>query len=144
MYQRILIPTDSSEPSEKAVREGCQLAKRLGATVSLLYVNEPIAFMPFVGTQTVPYYEDWSREAKAAGEKALERAAQIAREEGVEAQTRLEEGRPVQQILEAAKGHDLIVMGSHGRGGLDRLLLGSVTSGVLHRSPVPVLVIRAG
>jgi len=142
MYQHILIPTDSSEPSEKAVRQGCQLARHLGASVSILYVNEPIALAPLVGSETIPHYEEWVREARAAGEKALERAAQIAREEGVEAQTQLVEGRPVQKILEAAKGHDLIVMGSHGRGGLDRLLLGSVTTGVLHRSPVPVLVVR--
>jgi nucleotide-binding universal stress UspA family protein len=144
MYRRILIPTDSSESSEKAIRQGCRLARQLGASVSLLYVNEPIALRPLVGSETIPHYEEWARETRAAGEKALERAAQIAREEGIEAQTRLEDGRPVQKILEAARGHDLIVMGSHGRGGLDRLLLGSVTTGVLHRSPVPVLVVRAG
>jgi nucleotide-binding universal stress UspA family protein len=144
MYRRILIPTDGSEPSEKALRQGCQLAKRLGASVSVLYVDEPIALTPLVGSQSIPHYEQWVREARAAGEKALERAAQIAREEGLEAQTQLAEGRAVQQILEAAKDHDLIVMGSHGRGGLDRLLLGSVTSGVVRRSPVPVLVVRAG
>jgi len=143
MYRRILIPTDGSEPSEKALRQGCQLAKRLGASVSVLYVDEPIALTPLVGSQSIPHYEQWVREAKAAGEKARERAAQIAREEGLEAQTQLAEGRAVQQILEAAKDHDLIVMGSHGRGGLDRLLLGSVTSGVVQRSPVPVLVVRA-
>jgi Universal stress protein UspA and related nucleotide-binding proteins len=66
----------------------------------------------------------------------------MAQEKGVEATGEVKEGVPIPTIVEAAKGYDLLVMGTHGRKGLDKLLLGSVTEGVLHRVSVPVLVVR--
>ena len=77
-----------------------------------------------------------------AGEEAIKKALDLARAKGVEATGEVKEGVPIPTIVEAAKEYDLLVMGTHGRTGLDRLLLGSVTEGVLHRTSVPVLVVR--
>ncbi len=142
MYKRILLPTDGSPCSEKALRQGLELAKTLGAQATVLYVLEdPTAHLPLL-PEGVPYevqlYEDLRRSADAA----LARAKEIADEVGVPVRTERVEGLPVPAIVEAAKAYDLVVMGTHGRTGMEKLLLGSVTDGVLHRTRTPVLVVR--
>jgi len=142
MYSRILIPTDGSSPSEAAVKLGLELARNLQAEVTLLYVVEPGVTRILIGPETVPYHPEFSRELAVAGTQALERAEGFAQYLGVPVKSELKQGSPSQAILEEAAQHDLIVMGTHGRSGLDRLLLGSVTHKVLQRSPKPVLVVR--
>ncbi|GIW26075.1 universal stress protein [Meiothermus sp.] len=142
MYKRILIPTDGSAPSEAAVKAGLELAKSLGAEATLLYVMEPVMARLLIGPETIPYYPDLTRDLEVAGKQALERAEGFAEYLGVPVQSKLKEGSAAQVIVEEAAEHDLVVMGTHGRTGLDRLLLGSVTQKVLQRSPKPVLVVR--
>ncbi|GIW29686.1 MAG: universal stress protein [Meiothermus sp.] len=142
MYKRILIPTDGSAPSETAVKAGLELAKSLGAETTLLYVVEPVMARILIGPETIPYYPDLTRDLEIAGKQALERAEGFAQYLGVPAKTELKQGNAAQVIVEEAAGHDLVVMGTHGRSGLDRLLLGSVTQKVLQRSPKPMLVVR--
>jgi nucleotide-binding universal stress UspA family protein len=128
MYHRILIPTDGSRCSEIAVRHGLELAKALGARVTFLYALED----PVATVYTI-------REA----ERALGQAQQAADTLGVPAETALAERQdPVRAILDAEAAHDLIVMGTHGRRGVSRLVFGSVAEGVLRQAERPCLLIR--
>ncbi|MEJ5337773.1 universal stress protein [Thermus oshimai] len=142
MYGRILMPIDGSPCSFQAVGHGLDLAKALGAKVHFLYVLENPAQAIWITPESVPYGLELLEDLKRAGEEALKKAEAMAAEKGVEATSELKEGVPIPTIVEAAKGFDLVVMGTHGRTGLDKLLLGSVTEGVLHRVSVPVLVVR--
>ncbi|APD08995.1 MULTISPECIES: universal stress protein [Thermus] len=142
MYRTILMPTDGSPCSFQALEHGLSLAKALGAKVHFLYVLENPAQAIWIAPESVPYGLELLEDLKKAGEEAIRKALDLAREKGVEATGEVKEGTPIPTIVEAAKGFDLLVMGTHGRTGLDKLLLGSVTEGVLHRVSVPVLVVR--
>jgi nucleotide-binding universal stress UspA family protein len=142
MYKRILIPTDGSNPSEAAVKVGLELARNLQAEVTLLYVVEPVVARILIGPETVPYYPELTRDLEVAGKQALERAEGFAQYLGVPVKTELKQGNAAQVIVGEAAEHDLVVMGTHGRSGLDRLLLGSVTQRVLQKTSKPVLVVR--
>ncbi|HEU4742378.1 MAG TPA: universal stress protein [Meiothermus sp.] len=142
MYGKILMPTDGSSCSAKAIEQGLELAKTLSAQVTFVYVVEDPTRTLWISPEAVPYGLELIEDLKKAGDVALEAALQLAAQAGVNAQSKLLEGKPIDTILSEAKNHDLIVMGTHGRSGIDRLLLGSVTEGVLHRSEKPVLVIR--
>jgi nucleotide-binding universal stress UspA family protein len=142
MYKKILIPTDGSNCSQMAIREGLEVAKYMGARVTFLYVVENISSSLWISPESVPYGLELVEDLKRVGSEALSKASELAQAAGVEAETKLVEARPVEAILAEAKNHDLIVMGTHGRSGLDRFLLGSVTEAVLHRSEKPVLVLR--
>jgi nucleotide-binding universal stress UspA family protein len=125
MYRHILVPTDGSEFAERGVAHGLALAKAVGAKVFAINVVEPIFAV------TGDFAGVLDRVAKAAGEA------------GVSCETiQLENVPPHQAIIKAAedKGCDLIVMSSHGLGGLPMLLIGSVTNKVLTYAKTPVLV----
>jgi nucleotide-binding universal stress UspA family protein len=141
MYRTLLLPTDGSEAAERGLREGLDLAQALRAQVSLVYVLEPIGPSLLLGRETVPYYEQLLEDLRQEGLRALDRATRLAQERGVEFSAHLLEGRPAEVILRLAEDHDLVVMATHGRTGLDRLLLGSVTLEVVRKSPKPVLVV---
>jgi nucleotide-binding universal stress UspA family protein len=142
MYKSILMPTDGSPCSFQALEHGLGLAKALSAKVHFLYVLENPAQAIWIAPESVPYGLELLEDLKKAGEEAIGKALALAREKGVEATGEVKEGVPIPTIVEAARGFDLLVMGTHGRTGLDKLLLGSVTEGVLHRVSVPVLVVR--
>jgi nucleotide-binding universal stress UspA family protein len=128
MYTNILIPTDGSELSEKAVSHGIGLAKRIGAKVTVLTVLPPFQIF----------------RAEHA-EKTLGAAARLAQAAGVACEgVHVEHDYPYQAIIDtaASKGCDLIVMASHGRHGISAVLLGSETMKVLTHSKTPVLVHR--
>src|SRR5215469_14513655 len=127
MYRHILIPTDGSALAEHGVAHGLALAKSVGAKVSAINVVEPL----FAVTG------DFA--------SVLDQVANAAKEAGVSCETiQVENGQPHQAIIATAedKGCDLIVMSSHGRGGLSMLLIGSVTNKVLTQAKTPVLVCR--
>ena len=140
MYQHILIPTDGSEPAERGVAHGLTLAKSLGAKVSVIFVIEPFSEVTGRFLEAVAKYAELRKE-QAKG--VLERAANAAREAGVPCETiQVENEQPHQGIIAAAqdKKCDLIVMSSHGRSGLSKFLIGSVTNKVLTHAKTPVLV----
>lgn len=142
MYHRMLIPLDGSPCSEQAAEVGLALAGRLGATVWLTYV----AYVgPEDGPQSDPQTE-WAHTELHLGETLLEHWARVAQTRGLTAQTRVERGRIPGAILRVADeaGCDLLVMGTHGRSGAGRLLLGSVAEAVIRHAQVPVLLVRAG
>ena len=149
MYAQILIATDGSELAGHALDHGLKLAKALGSRVTIVTVTEPAAivgggYAAMAGTGFDPIPELIDAQKKVA-DGVLEAAAATAKGQGVDAKTLLVDNSfPAEGIVAAAEqtGADLIIMASHGRRGLDRLLLGSQTSNVLAHSKVPVLVTR--
>jgi len=147
VYQHILIPTDGSTLSKKAVREGVRLARALGAKVT--FFHSPVQFEPALYGEYFPpdllTQTEFEKRAKRNAEKVLAEAAKAAAAAGVEAATTFKASTaPWEAIVAAAKRRkcDLIFMASHGRRGLAGLLLGSETSKVLTHSKIPVLVYR--
>jgi len=135
MYRRILVPTDGSACSEKAVLHAVWLAKAASASVVFLFVMDTLR----------NYHEglmtDVRNDLSHEGERILARARQIAAEAGVEAAAELVEGDPADAIFDRAKDFDLIAMGSKGKGLWKRLTVGSVTQAVLHTVACPVLLV---
>ncbi|WP_114575586.1 universal stress protein [Saliphagus sp. LR7] len=139
MYDRILLPTDGSETTDRALAHAADLADRYGADLHLLYVIDVTVFADDVETAGIV------SEFETMGDRIVGRVAAEAREAGVEpAATAVVRGTPHRTILEYVdeEGIDLVVMGTHGRTGLDRYLLGSVTEKVVRLSDVPVLTVR--
>lgn len=144
MYKHILIATDGSELSTKGVQHGLDLAKAFGARVTIITVTDMWASgaLAAAGPATIAEYEQSSREG---AEDILKEAADMATAAGVTFETRHIANRyAADAIVETAQnlGADLIVMTSHGRRGLRRMLLGSQTTEVLTTTTLPVLVVR--
>ena len=145
MYRHLLLPTDGSPLSVHAVEQGLELAASLGARVTILTVVEPFysfAAEPEHFGETRDRYEKHARQAARA---ILDSAIEKARARSVEAEMKLiGSEHPDQAIISTATslGCDLIAMASHGRRGVNALLLGSVTQKVLTHSRLPVLVLR--
>lgn len=141
MYRRILVPTDGSSCSEEAARHALKLAKELDAEVTFLTVLDPLP--PTISAEVYSYAGDLMADLRRGAEASLAQALALAAEAGATAKTVLvERTRPSDGILAAMKDYDLVVMGSHGRSGVSRLLLGSVTEGVMRQSTRPLLVVR--
>ncbi|WP_408957658.1 universal stress protein [Natrinema sp. 74] len=140
MYDRILIPTDGSPECERAIEYAFELAHTHDATVRALYV---VNVTGYSGLSMETALEGISDALHNEGQAAVERVAALA-PDGVTVETDVREGSPSHAIVEAADPSecDLVVMGTHGRGGIDRLLLGSVTERVVRRASVPVLTVQ--
>ncbi|MDP3169473.1 MAG: universal stress protein [Polaromonas sp.] len=147
MYQRILVTTDGSALSKKAVRSAIDLAAATGASLIALNVVPRYPMSYFEGGISIST-EDVSRiEKKWAedGQAVVNAVEKLGKAEGVAVKTAVTRSDLVaESIMAAAKKHkcDLIVMASHGRKGIKRLLLGSETQHVLTHSSIPVLVLR--
>lgn len=148
-YKHVLVPTDGSKLSLGAAKEAAALAKSLKAKITAVYVIAP--WTPPVGVESsllyaAAYDETSYREAtQAQAEKALDKVAVAAAAAKVDCEKVSVTGtRPWEAIIKTAKARkcDLIVMASHGRSGLQGLLLGSETQKVLTHSKTPVLVCR--
>lgn len=141
MYKKILIPTDGSETAEIAVRHGVELARALGSKVYGLYV---IDISAFAGIPTEAIWESMRGLLEEEGRKALDAIEKAAKEANVECEVLLKEGVPAEDIVRTAKDEkvELIIMGTAGRTGLDRFLLGSVAEKVVRTSPCPVMVVH--
>jgi nucleotide-binding universal stress UspA family protein len=151
MYKRILVPTDGSECSEQGVRHAVKLASRIGATLHFLYVVEPLpaaaagGLGPDGGIGLAYYADDYFKAARQAGTAALDAARRLARRANVRATGEVAgPANPSNTIIRTAQRRraDIIVMASHGRSGLQRFVLGSVTEGVMRLSSSPLLVVR--
>lgn len=144
MFKQILVPIDGSATASLAVSKAIGLARAFGSTVTAIYVIDPYPFTG-VGTEFAYGQDQYLAAAKAEAATSLESANTALKAAGVNAGTLVVEGHSVHRsILETAKsiGADLIVMGSHGRRGIEKLVLGSVTQRVLGDSHLPVLVVR--
>src|SRR5215831_1159769 len=145
MYKHILIATDGSELAGKAVAAGFDLARQLGAQVTVVTVTEPwTAFVTGETTFGFPV-DEYEKTANESASRILSGASKLARKGDIHCTTvHAKDQFPAEGILDTAnKNHcDLIVMASHGRRGLGRLLLGSQAVRVLTHSTVPVLICR--
>ena len=145
IFKKILVPVDGSEPSDAAVALAVRLAHDQGAKLLFLHVSEVAKIAAMVSSTTICVDPSPALDAEhAAGEEALHRAEAVAGKEAVAAESLIVQGASADAIVKTTSqaGADLIVMGSHGRGGIQRALLGSVAEGVLRQSTVPVLVAR--
>ncbi|RJQ18055.1 MAG: universal stress protein [Nitrospiraceae bacterium] len=148
MISKILVPTDGSETSQKAIEYAVDFAKQTGAGITFLSVIDRGAFIarsiPADATPThiIEPIEEYLRQA---AEAYLKEAVEKCREKGVKSTKLISMGHPVEEIInEAEKTNvDLIIIGSHGRSAIASAVLGSVTFGIIHKETrFPVLVIR--
>ena len=140
MSKRILVPVDGSEQSDTALEYA--LEEFGDAELTVFHVIDPTGYSGPVGIPGTS--EEWYESAREESEQLFEQAQSSADAYGVTLHTATETGRPSTAIVEYADEHgfDQIVMGSHGRSGVSRILLGSVAETVVRRATVPVTVVR--
>lgn len=139
---RVLVPIDGSKQADDALEYA--LEEVVDADITVINVIDPIE-AGYTAQATVPgYSEEWFEQANAAAEELFEDAQATADEYDHRLDTVTEVGRPSRTIVEYAEENDFdhIVIGSHGRSGVSRILLGSVAENVVRRSPVPVTIVR--
>ena len=139
--QRVIIPTDGSGHADVAVERGLSLAKALGKPALVLYVVDRPGFQAFPPESLLVDVSDLVRKEAT---QVLGRIEEKARAMGVQTTSEVHEGHPAEEICRTAHPDDLIVIATHGRRGLSRMLLGSVAESVIRHAPCPVLVIRHG
>jgi nucleotide-binding universal stress UspA family protein len=145
MYAHILIATDGSDLANRAVEQGLTLAKALGSKVTAITITEPWT-ASVSGEWAVAFpVEEYEKAAAANAEKILEQVTEAAKRIGIACETRhIKDQFAAEGIVDEAKarGYDLIVMASHGRRGLAKVVLGSQATRVLTHSTVPLLICR--
>ena|SRR5579871_1148790 len=142
--RRILIGVDFSDYSKEALADAAVLAKHFGADLYLFHAFDvPAYYVPSMGGRGLKVL-DWLRTLREDAHKQLEALAWEVQQQGVKVHPTLKEGVPFREIPKAAKEMeaDLIVLGTHGRTGLDRFLMGSVAEEVARRAPCPILLIK--
>jgi nucleotide-binding universal stress UspA family protein len=150
VYRRILVPVDGSAASGAGLEEAIRLAKGQRARLRLVHVvNEYVAYQGFDLTGAAGYYVgDLIDALRESGRKLVEKAAARARKRGIKVETAIFDsvaGRVADLIIAEADRWraDLIVMGTHGRRGVNRLVLGSDAEIVVRTAPVPVLLVKS-
>ena len=145
MFKHILLPTDGSELSEAAIQKGVQFAKSIKAEVTGFHVILPFHVFTTQTKMLEDTKEQYERESKVQAEQFLSVIKKAAEKAGVSCDTDyVTSNHPYEMIINAAekKGCDLIMMASHGRRGVQGLLIGSETQKVLTHTKIPVLVFR--
>ena len=147
MYTRILVPVDGSATSMLGLNEAAKIASESGAQLRVLNVVDEMIMVPAVDAYPMAGVEDMLESLRESGREALEEAGKAAEKLGISAETVQIESRgsPVSDVIlnDARRWRaDVIVMGTHGRRGMNRLLLGSDAERVLRQTPVPVLLVR--
>ena len=144
MFKHILIPVDGSPTAQKAVEKAAGLARAFGSQATAIYVIDPYPFTG-LGSDFAYGQAEYLSAAQAEAAEATEAARAALAAAGVAVQVEVVESHAVWRgITETAnaRGADLIVMGSHGRRGLEKLVLGSVAQRVLAHATQPVLIVR--
>lgn len=144
MFKHILIPVDGSPTAQQAVEKAAGLARAFGSQATALYVIDPYPFTG-LGSDFAYGQAEYLSAAQAEAAEATEAARSALVAAGVAVQTQVVEAHAIWRgILDAAAAvdADLIVMGSHGRSGLEKLVLGSVAQRVVSHAPLPVLIVR--
>jgi nucleotide-binding universal stress UspA family protein len=144
MFEKVLLPTDGSEVSLAAAGRALALAKLAGAPLHVVFVQEPYPYTG-IGAASSVGAQEYLVAGQQHAAQAFARVGALAQAQGVSLSTESVEGHsPAEHIVEAARrcGADAIVMASHGRTGLARVLLGSVAAKVLMLSPVAVMIVK--
>lgn len=141
LYDRILVPTDGSAEGERAVAHAVDLAAVHDAAVHAIHVVDSARY---AGMPMEASWEGVGELLRGDADDAVGAVEELAAGTDVDVETAVVEGSPSREIVRYAEGNDfdLVVMGTHGRGGIDRLLLGSVAEKVVRGSAVPVLTVR--
>ena len=147
MYQRILVPIDGSPTSNQGLDEAVKLSKLTGASLRLIHVLDPLTFATGFEPYAV-YAGDLIPRMEEAGKQILEQGKARAQAAGVKVDSFLFDGlaaRVSETVIQAAKdwNADLIVIGTHGRRGVGRFVMGSDAEQIVRVAPVPVLLVRA-
>jgi len=145
MYKHILIATDGSAVGDKAIEQGLEVAKKFGAKTTIIKVTEMWSALDVAGRDALSKIETYEKAAGEAAQQVLEKAKAAADKAGVACETiHVPDRVPAEGIVGTAeaKDCDLIVMGSHGRRGINKLLLGSQAQNVLAHTKKPVLIAR--
>ena len=144
MFNRILVPTDFSPPSDAALEYARAIAKRFGATLHVLHILDDPYRTAFASEVYVPELEGLRDELLADAVARLKDRLQASDVRELRATTAAVIGMPSSSIVDYAGLHDidLIIMGTHGRGGMSHLLMGSVAERVVRTAPCPVLTVR--
>lgn len=146
MYQRILVPIDGSYTSTLGLNEAIKLAKLTGASLRLIHMVDPLTFV--TGAELYGMYaDDVIPHMRQIGDQILETARTRVEEQGIKVDCLLFDSSPTRvsdTVIEQAKvwNADLIVLGTHGRRGVRRLMLGSDAEQISRMAPVPVLLVR--
>jgi nucleotide-binding universal stress UspA family protein len=153
IFRKIMIATDGSDCSMLAADKGIELARLSGSTVYAVYVVSTADLFSIDGDYSssmgvnpnwVPIYEVMYEALKKQGQQAVNYVKGLGERKEIDVETVLLEGHPADELIRYAEGErmDIVIMGTVGKTGLDRLLMGSVTGNVARHSKVPVMVVR--
>jgi len=139
--KKILVPTDGSDPSMRAAEFAVNLAKHFESEIVAIYVIDRVILEE---VSKVHERHELEEEIKRKAERCLNYIVKLAEKKGLKARSILVEGQPHDQIVRHAESleADIIIMGSRGRRGMNRILIGSVAERVIEYAPCPVLVIK--
>ena len=139
-FKKILVPTDGSEYTKASIFKAVELAKIVGASITALYVVDQNVFgnVPFDASVTAIY-----NKMEMEGKNATSFVEKICKENNIEVDEKIISGGPVKTIVEESKNYDLIVMGTLGRTGFSKLMMGSVAERVIRYAKCPVLVVKS-
>jgi nucleotide-binding universal stress UspA family protein len=147
MFKNILVPTDGSEPARHAAKQAVALAKKTGSSITAFYVAPPYTFNLYEDYMPPDFVrpEEYEERVRRVAEQRLDTIRKLAAEAGVPFDSHYTKNDfPAEAIVQAAEtyGCDSIVMGSHGRSGIKKIVLGSQTQKVLALANLPVIVVR--
>jgi nucleotide-binding universal stress UspA family protein len=145
MFNHILVPTDGSELAEKAIKAAIDVAKAYNGKITALAVGQPYPYSPLADSAFLPDLANYDEQIRNTIEANVQKVAAVAKLANVQCEViTVMNVEPSDEIVTVAEKHgcDSIFMSSHGRRGIDRLLLGSVTQKVLLKSHIPVMVFR--
>lgn len=142
MRERILVPYDGSPLSIRALER--VVTHHPDSEVTVLFVVDPLLAVYDAETEGLPAASSWDDQMTAYTDELFDDARKVAAEHDCDIQTATASGRPAREILSYADEHDVdhVVMGSHGRAGVSRLVLGSVAERVMRQAPIPVTIVR--
>lgn len=141
MFTKILVPVDGSDNSYKALEAALVLSEKLGSNISVVNVMEQV---PITHIESEKLLSELLEAYKKENQEILSKCSDIARQKGIAIKTVLLQGNPAPVILDYSKkeNFDLVIMGSRGMGKFKELILGSVSSKIVHHSPCAIMIIK--
>ncbi|MGB8767803.1 MAG: universal stress protein [Nitrososphaeraceae archaeon] len=141
MFTKILVPVDGSDNSYKALEAALVLSEKLGSNISVVNVMEQV---PITHIESEKLLSELLEAYKKENQEILSKCSDIARQKGITIKTLLLQGNPASVILDYCKkeNFDLVIMGSRGMGKFKELILGSVSSKIVHHSPCAIMIIK--